>query len=467
MGATPGMVNMLTPDGQLGTVPAANVPEAMADGHKIAVHVFAPDGTAGYVPHDALPQALRDGMTASPATPQANNDAQRGLINSAVNASGLSTLGSLVAHPIDSVRNIPNAVAAMMQNTASNVSQGVQDYKNSGLSETTRRDFGRAIPIIGPALAQAQAQHDIGNNSGMAGTLAGTVAGLAGPKLLEGAPEGLQTLGEGMQNRGVGIINTTVGALKKDMQRGTNPGQGYFDAGLGPSSSLASIANKAASAKADVGAQLGNAYDSATASGVRIPADAIARELQGPLNTAYGLEQGPGGMGNTAALDNYSAGFRPSLQNAANNGGMTPTDLFNLKQAIAKNTNWADPSQFNLKAVRQQQTGAVGGLLTDAVPETEDLNSLYANLNKLAARSKERSLTGSSPLTGLAVKAGSSGIGAALGAAHGTPGMIAGALSGLVADSVPVRTTGASALFYGGKGAVATGVKLRTLFGPP
>lgn len=109
-------------------------------------------------------------------------DSQKGALSSFADSSGLSGLVGAIAHPIDAVKGIPGAISAAYHNSADNISQGVEDYKKSGLSETTRRDFGRAVPIVGPALAEAQSQHDAGNNAGMAGTLAGTVAGFAAPQ---------------------------------------------------------------------------------------------------------------------------------------------------------------------------------------------------------------------------------------------------------------------------------------------
>lgn len=109
-------------------------------------------------------------------------DPQRGFFSSVGESSGLTGLLGAIAHPYDAVKAIPGAIAGEGRRIAGEVGQGVEDYKKSGLSETTRRDFGRAVPIVGPTLAEAQSQHDAGNNAGMAGTLAGTVAGFAAPQ---------------------------------------------------------------------------------------------------------------------------------------------------------------------------------------------------------------------------------------------------------------------------------------------
>lgn len=116
---------------------------------------------------------------------------QQGFIGSAADSSGLSTLGSAIAHPIDAIKSIPSAISGIVHNTTDNVKQGIADYGKSGLSETTRRDFGRAVPIVGPVLAKAQEQHDAGNDAGMAGTLAGFVGGVAAP---EGLIKGVRAI---------------------------------------------------------------------------------------------------------------------------------------------------------------------------------------------------------------------------------------------------------------------------------
>lgn len=123
-----------------------------------------------------------DPQTGERVTSSSAADSQKGALSSFADSSGLSGLVGAIAHPVDAVKGIPGAISAAYRNTADNISQGVQDYKKSGLSQETRRDFGRAVPIVGPALAQAQAQHDAGNNAGMAGTLAGTVAGFVAPQ---------------------------------------------------------------------------------------------------------------------------------------------------------------------------------------------------------------------------------------------------------------------------------------------
>lgn len=392
---------------------------------------------------------------------------QQGFFSSAADSSGLSGIAHAIAHPYDTITGIPGAIAGAARNAVTNAHDEVSALRTNGLTQETRRKLGGNVPIIGPTLAKAQAQHDSGNNAGMAGTLTGAVAGLAAPSAIKPAIPlaggALEGVGQGMQGAGVDVINRTVGALKNDFARGVNPGRGYFDAGLGPSISMNSIADKAAAAKSATGAKIGSAIDAPIANIAKIPVQDVAGRLRGPMSKAFELENGPGGMGNTAPLEEYAGSFRPAIQGAAESGGFTPRGLFDLKKGIAANTNWSDPAQFNLKAVRQQQAGALGGLLEENVPGLEPLNRNYADLLKLSKRALTRAETGSSPLTTLAGKLGGGAIGGALGATHGTPGMLLGTALGLGADSVPVKTTLGSGLYYGGKGLSAVGTKLKRI----
>jgi hypothetical protein len=105
-------------------------------------------------------------------------DTAKSIVRSAVN-------------PYDQQGAFAKTVVPLVQNTVDNVKQGISDYRKSGLSPTTRRDFGRAVPIAGPVLAKAQEQHDAGNDAGMAGTLTGFVGGAVAP---EAALSGVKAL---------------------------------------------------------------------------------------------------------------------------------------------------------------------------------------------------------------------------------------------------------------------------------
>jgi hypothetical protein len=168
-------VTLLDPQGQARDIPDDQVQAAIAAGGKKAVKITDPKGTPRWIPEDQKDAAIQAGGKL------ASDGSQKGLVSSFADSSGLSAL----AHPIDTILGLPAGIKQMAVDSYSNAKQGVADYQKEGLTEKTRRDFGRAVPIVGPALAQAQAQHDAGNNAGMAGTLAGTVAGLAGPEALK------------------------------------------------------------------------------------------------------------------------------------------------------------------------------------------------------------------------------------------------------------------------------------------
>jgi len=425
-----------------------------------------PDKWAQYaVPNDKWAQYAQPVSPAAPTPPPPAAPPQQGFFGSALDSSGLTGLGHAIMHPVDTVAGIPAAVKGAVQDTKSQLKQGLADYNTSGLSQTTRRDFGRAIPIIGPALATAQAQHDSGNNAGMAGTLAGTVAGLAAPAVLKG---GLEAAAPVLQDAGVARINGVVGALKGDFARGANPGKGYFQARLGPSSSMGSIAEKANAANEAFGEKIGNAIDNSPLSriGVKIPVNDAAKAIAEPLNRAHAVLSGPGSLASSAApIEELSASFRPAIQQAVKNGGFSPRELFDLKKNVAANTAWSDPLQIGLKQARQQIVGGLGETLSDNLPELGDLNSGYRNTLKLAARAEDRAVTNRPSLSGVGnklIKAGAIAGGAASG---GVPGAIAGAIPALM-DSVPVQTSLASGLYYGG-GAARRLAPLARLLPPP
>lgn len=138
-----------------------------------------------------------------------------------------------------------------------------------------------------------------------------------------------------------------------------------------------------------------------------------------------------------------------------------------MKKNVSANTSWSDPMQFGLKKVQQQTAGALGGVLSDNVPELQTLNPQYQGLTNFASRAASRAATGSSPLTSLYGKAATGAAGALLGSTHGPMGAVMGGVTGSLFDSVPVKSTLATGLYRGGRGAVAVGKGLKSLYGTP
>lgn len=388
---------------------------------------------------------------------------QKGFGESFADQSGLSAL----AHPVDTILGIPSGLKQMAKDSVQNVKQGIADYKKEGLSETTRRDFGRAVPIVGPALATAQGQYDAGNGAGAAGTIAGTVAGLAGPKAIkEVAPmvpgaigRAAVATGDAAQDAGTGLMNKTVGTLKADFKRGANPARGYLETGNGPAISMRSLAEKANEAIGATGSKLDGAYKMADATGQFIPVADVANAVATPMKEAYNVATGVGApKGLLEDLKYHASTFKKVLDQGEAQGGFTPSQVWQIKKDLAKATSWSDPTQVGLKSVTQQQVGALSGLLQKAVPETAELNQNYMDLLKMAGRAEERANTGSRPLTAHIYKAGMTAAGALAGGLEGNA--LLGAAAGAVLDSVPAKTTIATGLFRGGKALSALGDRL-------
>lgn len=434
-------------------------------------------------PYAAYGGAVASGGSADPyaayggsavASPSSAQPEKPGFFQSLADASGLSSAAHAIAHPIDTIESLPSTIKNIVTSTAQNTSseqKAEKDAFNQGQYGAAASHAVLSVPILGSVLKSSMNQTD-GNSTqntygqnlkalitspGAMGTLTGAAAA---PVLGRGVAEVAQVVvpaiktaanatGAAAEDAGVGLMNKTVGTLKNDFKRGANPARGYFDAGNGTSLSMGSIADKAATSLDTVGIALGNAYQTATDKGVLIPFDDVAAKMAAPLQKALDLETGPGGTGNTATIKNYIDQFEPAFAKAQEQGGFTPSELFNIKRQIAQNTNWSDPAQFNLKTVRQQQVGALSGILSDAIPETADLNQNYQDLTKLVNRAQERSNTGSRPLTDHIYKAGATTAGAMAGALDGHA--LLGAAAGAALDSVPLKTAIATGLVRGGR----------------
>jgi hypothetical protein len=385
--------------------------------------------------------------------------------------------GSFEGKPENTGQYIPNGPGAIARGgidiARGNFAKGGHELI-SGVGTTTLPIAALTAPATAPAvLARGVAGGMVGSYAGgklanlfgatpdqqdLVSDVGGIAGGYAGTDLLP-------KIGEAMQGTGAGIINRTVGLRTNDYARGANPGMAYLEGGNGPSLTMRSIAQKAEATNADSGAKLGNLYDSASTRGTKIPTQTVKSAIASPINDARGVALGPGGTGNAAHIDSYESTFQPALDKATAEGGFSPNDLFAVKRNIAKNTSFTtDPAQMNLKAVRQQNVGALGGVLSDAVPEAKPLNAIYQGSRILADRATERANTGSMPLTSLFKKAGEGIVGAALGSAHSPMAAAAAVPAAMAVDSVPVRTAVASGMFRGGK-ALSAGGGIRNLFG--
>lgn len=313
----------------------------------------------------------------------------------------------------------------------------------------------QAVPAAVDA-AHEFAQHPVENLEKGAGQAAGTfIAGELPGSIAEAAPQAAETSATGM-------INRTVGATSKDFERGANPGRGYLRAKIGPSASMQSMADKATIARNGVGQQLGNTYRVASTIGVKIPAQEVEDAIDSVIENARNSAAGPGVMADPKAYDDLRRTFDFDIARAKAKGGFTPSEIWEIRKNIDRNLNWGDQSKLNMTKVQQQVSGALGGVLEDALPQTKALNQTYQDLTKFRRRAQLRADTGSSPLTSLARKATRAGAGALVGGAlHSAPAEIGLGLAGAAADSIPVRTAVASGINAAGKAAEAAAPVLR------
>jgi hypothetical protein len=312
------------------------------------------------------------------------------------------------------------------------------------------RSAESAIPVVGPWADQVE--RDVGQHgaaAGLAGLATDVLAPAAAGKLVAAVPAAAEGSARGM-------INTTVGARKADFARGANPGRGYLDANLGPTGSMQSIADKASDARDEVGQALGNAYSQADASGTLIPSNTVRQAINPIIDSAKSKASGPGVIADPGVYETLKDSFESALQAADAKGGFTPSELWNIRKNMNESLNWGDQSKLNLTKTQQRVSGALGGVLEDAVPDVADLNQNYQDLSKLHGRASERAATGSQSLTNMAAKAATSAAGALLGG-HTPEGAAAGAAAGAALNSVPARTTIASGLAATGKALAPAG----------
>ena len=324
-----------------------------------------------------------------------------------------------------------------------------------------------SIPIAGPAMDEAYEQTDpstpgesymsrVGDtlsSPGAMGTLTGAATQIA--PLLMGDTTGKVTrpasdaITGGLKKSGAGIMNRTAGMLKADFKHGANGGEAYLAGGGKPAMTMGGLARNAGKVREAAGAKLGNLYDTATASGMRFPMEDVQSQLEEPLSAYEAEQEGPGATGASPLIGEYRGRMQPAPNpGAVGAQGYTPRGVFGLKKSIADQARWNPAEPVGLNAVRQEQVGGLGGMLTDAIPEAKPLNKIYQGALRLGNRAAERANTGSAPLTQIGRRAFESGIGG-LGYMTGHP--VAGMVP-LLADTVPVKSAMAYGLYQGGRG---------------
>jgi len=281
-----------------------------------------------------------------------------------------------------------------------------------------------------------------------------TLVGQGGAAELAGA--GLKPIagrtGEFLKNKGAQNIDRTAGSLQADFKHGAEPGRGYLEGGGTPAISMKSLSKKAGVVAQNAGQGLQKAYTAADATGTKIPAESVLKTSLEPIDELRSQAEGFGGSGIPSTVAEYEKRLYPPIAAAEARGGYTPTELWNDRKNMAANTRWNDPTMFDLNSVRQQTVGGIGGLLTDAVPESKKLNRIYQGSSNLSARAGLRAQTGSTPLSTLGRK------GAEMLIGNSAAGPL-GAVAPLVIDSPLVKTGAGYGMFKAGQSlpAVAAG----------
>lgn len=350
------------------------------------------------------------------------------------------------AHPIDTT--VGNVGAGLLQplSLLAHPKASAEAMQPHGIGENILSLVGGPAAI--PALRMGeQFAHD------PAGTAEQGIGMLAGAGLGDLVPDA----GAPLKSVGANIMNRTVGALAPDFKRGANPGAAYLEGGGTPSMTMGGLARKGAAVQKGTGNTLGILYDAASqpapwyepTAAPKISVTDAASALLKPISDLRIMQEGPGGIGASPALDAYEERLAPTLLDADKAGGFTPRALFNLKRSVADNTRWNDPAMFDLNAARQEGVGGLGDLLTDVVPEAKPQNKIYQGALKFANRAEQRAATGQTPLSQIGRRAIESGVGAAAGMATHNPLL---ALLPFIADSIPAKSAAAYGIFQGGRG---------------
>lgn len=365
----------------------------------------------------------------------------------------LGGVAKVALHPIDAAMGFGNQIGDVML-AAAGEPGAVDRLKDQAKSlwNSSKQDLpGTIADQMGQGAAVHGAIEGAGSIKKAAKPIASTV---------------LSKTGAAAEAAGNKLINETVGSYKKDFNRGANPGRGYNEAIGSPSISMRSLADKAEAVKNQTAEAIGKVIGDSSQKNVLIPINKIVDALNKPLMEQYELETGPGGLGNTRPYENYAAGFKDIIQKGIRQGGLSAEDVFNLKLGIARRAKWSNLMPEGIMDVRQGQVGALGGLLTEQLPELRQLNRNYQDLVGLADRAAWRAESGSRPLSGL-VREGAKATGAVGAGLSHDPMAMAAAGAMYAADTVPGRTAIATGLYRAGKGMQSLADSLEDTTGNP
>lgn len=442
---------IIDPTGQAREVPSDKVDMYVKLGAKQARPVMDPQGQPRYVSEDRYMDALGAGGSPyqpkqmAPTLPEAgpvsrfltaagaNLPTPSGLLNmfrTAGNPTGLGPSGGIVQGFADDAAHSPVPAAIQMQghiaSSAAKQAVGMAGFNADSIAADERnKDYaGMAGDVLSPA-AQL----------------------LAAMKL--GAKAEPNAVSDAVQNAGTSVMNKVVlGAKPRNMKFSADPGQAVLDntSGVFPSkSAMATTLDDALHNK--VGPQISEAYRRADAAGTTVTPQELQAAIQPALNKARSFANGPGGSASRgASIDELEQSLSPYTD--PNRGPLTPSEVWQAKRMLDKNTPWKDFTQRDLNNTKQQVSSGIGGLLDSKVPELSGLNRSYQGLvqaSKLAADRAARSPS----VWGSAVQSAAGGELVHL-AGGGLGSMATGVIAPAVLRSVPAQSAFASGLYRGG-----------------
>lgn len=413
-----------------------------------------------------------------------------------LDSSGASQLGNALMHPIHTAATVADAAkrvftpgqpARMSDNPNPIISgignavdasrtafkQGMDDYKTSGLSLQTRRDFGRSVPIIGPALSAAQQYHDDGNDGAAAGTLLGTVAGLAAPKMLESLPgvfsKTASVAGKAMEDSGANRMDrflnggNALDALKAKGKLAADAKPGLRVLQEGPTVSVApSRATQAQNIRAALPVRDAEVSAAVANSPATVPWADVRQAVDDNIHAKRSVASGPGGNPNVGPrLTQLRSTFEPAID-AQGNASMS--DLYDARKTMDKNINWnrgPDPVDATVRNATRDVRAGVSRLMYQADPSLAAPNARYADLAS-AAKLADKNVGKAAPSLFSPARLLAAGTIAGTGALAHFPGV--GATPGLLTEIGPavwgnsrVQTGLATGMYQAGRGLQAVG----------
>lgn len=447
-------VPMIGPDGSVADVPLAGMPDAMRAGAKMAVDmVHAGTGSRGVVPQDRYRDALAAGAVPyhapapAPALPEAspisrfltaagaNLPTPSGLLNmfrTAGNPTGLGPSGGVVQGFADDAAHSP-------------VPGGVQAVQQGNVGAHTAQQAAGLAGFNAPSIASDYRNKDY---AGLAGDVLSPAAQLLAAAKLGGKGEP-NALSDAVQGAGTSVMNKVVlGAKARNMKFNANPGQAVLDntSGFFPGKgSMASTLDDALHNK--VGPQIGEAYRSADAAGTTVTPQELQAAIQPALDKARAFANGPGGSASRAtSIDELEQSLKPYTD--PNRGPLTPSEVWQAKRTLDRNTPWKDFTQRDLNNTKQQVSSGIGGLLDSKIPELANINRSYQGLVQASKLAADRAARNPSVWGTVLQTAGGGELAHLLGASPSA--VAAGAVLPAILRSVPIQSGVASGLYRGG-----------------